>query len=204
MDDSFFSICIGRQLASGGRAVGRILSERLGASYYDREILFMAARESGLSSDIFEEHDERKGFFGYASRAWSSVFTQGYVFQQPMSDVQLLEFQANAIRHAAEKGNCVFIGRAADYVLRDHPRCLSVFILADEADRIARLRQTMPEATDAELSKMIQHVDSKRADFYNFYSGKAWGEATNYDMCLNVSKLGIEKAADIIIEAIGK
>ncbi len=194
-------ICIGRQLASGGRAVGKILAERMGMQYFDRELLDLAAAESGLSRDIFERGDEKRGFFASAARAAASFLTQGEVYSQPVSAARLFEIQAAAIRKAAAERDCVFIGRAADYVLRDHPRSLSVFISADDADRIRVLMQG--KDLDAnEARHVMEKVDSNRAAFYNFYSGKRWGQASSYDMCLNSSKLGYEGCADMIISCL--
>lgn len=194
-------ICIGRQLASGGRAIGKILAERLGMQYFDREILDLAAKESGLSRDIFEKGDEKRGLFASVVRAANSVLVQGDVYRQPVSAARLFEIQAEVIRKAAEENDCVFIGRAADYVLRDHPKCLNVFISADETDRIDVL--TKDKGIDALAAKhLVEKVDSKRASFYNFYSGKKWGVASSYDLCLNTSVLGFERCADIIISCL--
>ena len=196
-------ICIGRQLASGGRAVGKILAERLGMQYFDREILDLAAKESGLSREIFEQGDEKRGFFASVARAANSILVQGDVYRQPVSAARLFEIQAESIRKAASENDCVFIGRAADYVLRNHPRCLNVFISADETDRIEVLMKD--KGLDMLAARhMIEKVDAKRSAFYNFYSGKKWGVASSYDLCLNTSKLGFERCADIIISCLNK
>lgn len=192
-----FAICIGRQLASGGRAVGKLLAERLGAEYFDREILDIAARESGLCREVFEQTDERKGFFGATFRSMSSFIGMNSSYSAQNRNIKLFELQAQAIKKAAEEGNCIFIGRAADYILREHPRCLSVFISSDEEDRLDTLcREKNMERSDAR--HLIEKVDSKRADFYNFYSGKRWGSACSYDLCLNISRTGIDGATSII------
>ncbi|MBR1733568.1 MAG: cytidylate kinase-like family protein [Alloprevotella sp.] len=201
MPQPFFSICIGRQLASGGRALGRLLAERLEAAYYDSELLDLAARESGFSREVFERNDERRGFFGSAIRSMASVISTGGQFPQPAQGVRLFELQAEAIRKAAAGGNCIFIGRAADYILRDHPRCLSVFVSASDAERKAALMEDKG-ISEAEARHMMERVDAKRAAFYNFYSGRTWGAAASYDLCINVSRTGIARAADLIAGAL--
>jgi len=192
-----FAICIGRQLASGGRAVGRMLAERLGAEYYDREILDIAARESGMCREVFEQNDERKGIFGAAFRSMSSLIGMNSAYSAQNRNIELFALQANAIQKAADEGNCIFIGRAADYILREHTNCLSVFISADEEDRIDTLCKDR-NMEPGEARHLIEKVDSKRADFYNFFSGKKWGAARSYDICINTSRTGIEGAAAII------
>lgn len=201
MEQAFFSICIGRQLASGGREVGRRLAERLGAAYYDSEILDLAARESGLCREAFERNDERKGFFGTAVRSMSSFIGMGAQYPGQSRDIELFTMQSEAIQKAASEGNCIFIGRAADYVLRNHPRCLSVFISADETARIGLLCREKGIG-ESEARNLMDRVDAKRASFYNFYSGKKWGDARSYDLCINVTRVGIEKAVNMIAEAL--
>ena len=192
-----FAICIGRQLASGGRAVGRLLAERLGAEYYDREILDIAARESGMCREVFEQNDERKGFFGAAFRSMSSFIGVNSAYSGQNRNIELFELQANAIQKAADEKNCIFIGRAADYILREHENCLSVFISANEEDRIDTLRAEKNMGR-SDARHLIEKVDAKRADFYIFYSGKKWGSACSYDLCINTSRTGVEGAAAII------
>lgn len=201
MPDSFFSICIGRQYGSGGRMVGRKVAERLGATYYDSEILDLAARESGLCREVFERSDERKGFFGAAFRAMSSFVGMGTAYPGQDRDVQLFEIQAEAIRKAADEANCVFIGRAADYILRDRPFRLSIFVTADEPDRI-RWVCSHDHVGDREALRLMERIDERRAAFYSLYSGKTWGAAASYDLCINTSKVGIDGAAEIIAESI--
>lgn len=201
MPDSFFSICIGRQYGSGGRMVGRKVAERLGATYYDSEILDLAARESGLCREVFERSDERKGFFGAAFRSMSSFVGMGTAYPGQDRDVQLFELQAEAIRKAADEANCVFIGRAADYILRDRPFRLSIFVTADELDRI-RWVCSHDHVDDREALRLMERIDERRAAFYSLYSGKTWGAAASYDLCINTSKVGIDGAAEIIAESI--
>lgn len=205
--EAFFSICIGRQLASGGRAIGKMLARRLGATYYDREILDLAAKESGMSREVFERGDEKRGFFSTAVRSMTSFVNMSGMYPNETHDLKVFELQAEAIRKAAKRENCIFIGRAADYILRDHPRLLSVFISADEEERVSNLLSGDKEepaacSTPEEARRMMERADAKRAAFYNFYSNKKWGAAASYDLCLNVSRTGLERAAEIIMECL--
>jgi len=194
MKNEPFSICIGRQLCSGGRDVAHLLARELDAAYFDKEILAIAAHDSGYSKEVFARNDERKGFFGYAARAFTMAYQGCDFYKNQLGDDTLFELQSNAIRHAAETQNCLFMGRLADYVLRDHARMVSVFVCADEDDRLARLMQA--EGLDRRTAlKKMEKVDGQRASFYNFYSGKTWGAAPSYDLCINSSRLGIEGTA---------
>lgn len=198
-----YVINIGRQLGSGGRQIGRILSEKLGIAYYDREILDLAARESGYCAEIFEQKDERRGLlqgvfgtlfpFGAAGAAG-----QGY-YAGELSEGNLFRLQSEAIRKVARTESCLFIGRCADYVLRDHPRALSVFIAADGADRVARL-VGHDGISESEARRRIEAGDRERASYYNFYAAGTWGAAATYDLCLNSSRLGIEGTAEFILD----
>ncbi len=192
-----FAITIGRSLGSGGRYIGKHLAEKFNATYYDSEILSLAAHESGLCEAVFARKDEHKGFlrgvFGQFHNAWapSEISSKG------LTEETLFRVQADAIRKAAEKGPCVFIGRCADYVLREHPCLISVFIAADETDRIQRIvKRTGCNENDAH--KLLEQGDRHRATFYNFYSNKHWGVAATYDLCINSSRLGLPDTARFV------
>ncbi len=194
-----FVLNVGRQLGSGGRAIGHLLSESLGIAYYDKEILTLAARESGFCKEVFERNDEKKGFFHNIFGSVTPIFGggDGDIFYNQMSDENLFRLQSEAIRRAAAKGSCLFIGRCADYVLRDYPRCVNVFISADPADRIRRIAE-FDGVSEAEAEKRMLQGDRRRAEFYNFYSSGTWGAAATYHLCINSSVLGIEGTAEFI------
>lgn len=198
-EQSPYVINIGRQLGSGGRAIGKLLSEQLGIAYFDKEILNLAAQESGFCTEIFERNDEKKGFFrtiwGSINPMLGSSSTDFYSNQ--ISDENLFRIQSDAIRRAASEKSCIFIGRCADYVLREHPRCVNVFISADMNDRVERVCKTLQVDT-AEAERLIEQGDRRRAEFYNFYSDRTWGTAATYHLCINSSVLGVEATADTI------
>ena len=193
-----FAINIGRQLGSGGRAIGRLLADSMGARYLDRELLTLAADRSGLSPEIFERTDEHKGFLHTLAGSLFPAFSAhtGY-YDESVNDDTLFRLQSEAIRRAAQEAPCIIIGRCADYVLRDMPRTGNVFVVADRRDRIARLCR-MNNITEAEAARRIDKGDQRRAEYYNFYTQQRWGAAETYDLCLNTSLFGIERTAEII------
>ena len=193
-----FAINIGRQLGSGGRAIGRLLADSMGARYLDRELLTLAADRSGLSPEIFERTDEHKGFLHTLAGTLFPAFSAhtGY-YDESVNDDTLFRLQSEAIRRAAQEAPCIIIGRCADYVLRDMPRTVNVFVVADRRDRIARLCR-MNNITEAEAARRIDKGDQRRAEYYNFYTQQRWGAAETYDLCLNTSLFGIERTAEII------
>jgi len=193
-----FTVNIGRQLGSGGRAIGHILARELGMEYFDKEILAIAAKESGFCTEIFERNDEHKGFFHSMFGHVAPFIGSGEgIYGNTVSEESLFRLQAEAIRKAAARRSCVFIGRCADYVLRDFPRCINVFVAADPADRIRRIREAQGVDEKAAL-RIMETGDRQRADYYNFYSSGTWGAADTYHLCINSSRLGIEGTAAFI------
>lgn len=193
-----FVINIGRQLGSGGSAIGRLLASALGMDYYDKELLHMAARESGFCPEIFARTDEHKGFLRSMMSSVMPFFGQGGDYScNQISEEALFSWQAEAIRKAAAERSCVFIGRCADYILRNHPRCINVFVSADIEDRIRRIAEA--EHVDEKTAhRLAEQGDKARADYYDFYTSQRWGAAATYHLCVNSSRLGTEGTADFI------
>ena len=195
-------INIGRQLGSGGHDIGRMLALDFQAKYYDRELLNLAAKESGLSESIFEQNDEKKGFFrGLLSLGAPHL---GDVDYKPgLTQESLFQFQSEAIQKAACEGSCVFVGRCADYVLRDFKNVVNIFITASMSYRIEQIMNK--QDLDRESArKFIEQKESKRAAYYNYYTGKKWGAAESYDLCIDSSILGFVETEKIIAEFIRK
>lgn len=192
-----FVINIGRSLGSGGRAIGRILAKELDMVYYDREILLLAAKESGLCAEVFERSDERNSFMRTLGNIIPFVGGNNMFFPNELSEENLFRMQSEAIRKAAKEKSCIFIGRCADYVLRDYERCVNVFITADMEDRIANVCR-MADCDKSKARELIEKGDAQRADFYNFYSSGIWGAASTYHLCVNSSVLGFEDTAQLI------
>ena len=193
-------INVGRQLGSGGHDIGRMLALDFQAKYYDRELLNLAAKESGLSEKIFEQNDERKGFFRGLLNIGVPHLSS---FKPDLSQESLFQFQSDAIRKAAEVGSCVFVGRCADYVLRDFNNTVNIFITASMEYRIKQImnKQHMDEEA---ARKFIEQSEGKRADYYNYYTGKKWGYAESYDLCIDSSKLGLVETEKLIAQFIRK
>lgn len=192
-----FVLNIGRQLGSGGHAIGTILAKEFGIKFYDKEVLDLAAQESGFSKYFFERDDEHRGFVKSLFNSIIPFTSSGDPYGNQLSSESLFKFQSDAIKKAAERESCVFVGRCADYVLRDHPRCVNIFISANMEDRVARLMQKLQiDAQEAE--KRALEGDDKRASYYNYYSALIWGEAATYHICINSSVLGLEGTADFL------
>ena len=198
-------INIGRQVCAGGLEIGRLLADEFQAKYYDRELLNLAAKESGFSEEFFKQSDERKGFMrSFLHLPYSNNWGGGSIFyQNNFSQESLFKFQSDAIIKAAQEGSCVFVGRCADYVLRDFPNVVNVFVTAS-IDTRARLFMEQKQVTYEEAVKRIQHVENRRASYYNYYTGKHWGRADSYDLCIDSSTIGAAETARLIAEYVRK
>ena len=202
MADKNIIINVGRQLGSGGHDIGRMLALDFGAKYYDRELLDLAAKESGFSKKFFEQNDEKKGFFKGLFNMQGSHFGGG-MYKSNISQESLFQFQSDAIRKAAKEGSCVFVGRCADYVLRDFPNVVNIFITASMDYRVSQIMNKQHLDEDAARA-FIEKRESQWAEYYNYYSGKKWGYAASYDLCIDSSVLGIMETEKIIAEFIRK
>lgn len=202
-DDKHIIICVGRQLGSGGHDIARMLALDFGAKYYDQELLNLAAKESGFSEKFFEQNDERRGIFRSLFHLRASYVGDESLYQNKCSPEALFKFQSDAIMKAADQGSCVFVGRCADYVLRDRKDVVSVFISASKRFRIGQIMAK--QGLDfVEAKKYIQQRESQRAAYYNYYTGKKWGAAESYDLCIDTSVLGLQATEHFIAEFIRK
>lgn len=196
-------INVGRQLGSGGHDIGRMLALDFGAKYYDRELLNLAAKESGFSEKIFEQNDEKKGFFRGLFNVQSPLMSGGSIYKSSFSQENLFQFQSDAIKKAAEEGSCVFVGRCADYILRDFKNVVNVFITASMDFRIDQV-MARRNITRDEARRIIEQGESRRAEYYNYYTGKKWGAAESYDFCIDSSILGLVETEKLIAAFIRK
>ncbi|MCC8143415.1 MAG: cytidylate kinase-like family protein [Tannerellaceae bacterium] len=193
-------IAIGRQFGSGGRAVGKLLATKMGIGYYDKELMAVAAKESGLSQEFFERADEQ------ASSGLAYTFSMRYLYMGGMftpytdllSNDGLFKFQSNAIRKLAENESCIIIGRCADYILRDNPYCISVFIHNSTENRIQSIIQHDPILSVEQAKDLMVKIDKSRASYYNYFTNKEWGKSSSYNMSIDVSVLGEEDTANLI------
>lgn len=192
-------ITIGRQFGSGGRYVGRLLAEKLGVPFYDKELLSEAAKTSGICEEILEEHDEkptRSLLFSLVTGMQSHMSSGAFYMDMPLNHKIFLA-QFDAIRRIAEEGPCVIVGRCADYVLRENPDAVSVFVKADMASKVDRaVKYYGIEADKAE--DRIRKADKQRASYYNYYATATWGDVDNYDLVVDTGVLGVEGAVELI------
>ena len=189
-------ISIGRQHGSSGREIARLLAKELGIKCYDKEIVDEAAKHSDLSRDLISAYDEKR---------MSTFMLQsgGYgIGETYRINMHVAAAQFDAMREIASKGDCIFVGRCADYILREYrDQLVSVFILGDMDERLKCLarRQGLDEAA---ARRKIKEVDKDRASFYRYYSDQVWGDAQNYDLCINSSRLGGEGTVKVIMDYI--
>ena len=194
---------VGRQVGAGGQEIGRMLAQDFDAKFYDRELLNLAAKESGFSEKFFKQSDEKQGFLRGLFNVQVPHFSLGSVYGSNFSQEGLFQFQSDAIRKAASEGSCVFLGRCADYVLRDFENVVNVFITASIDFRV-ELVSKVKELDAEHARKLIEHVEHRRAEYYNYYTGKKWGAAESYDLCIDASLLGLEETEKIIADFIRK
>lgn len=195
-----FTITIGRQLGSGGREIGQKIATSLHIPVYDKELLQIASRESGLGKEFFEEMDEKKSHSLIGGLLnMNSPFSDEFYLNYYLSNETLFKIQSDVIRNLAHKESCLFLGRCADYVLKDYPRCLNIFISADLEDRIRRTA-ALHQVSEAKAREIVIKTDKKRAEYYRFYSNKTWGAAESYHLCINSSVLGIDPTVEFILE----
>lgn len=192
-----FVLTIGRQLGSGGRSVAKIVAAHYGINVYDKKLIDMVAEESGLSKTFFEQADEHvsRSFlhFLFAGRG-----TDSHHADSPLSNDALFRMQSDVIRQLAARESCIILGRCADYILRDDPDLISVYFTADMADRAQRYARHDGTTTD-EARAIIAKGDRQRDDYYGYYTNRRWGDAANYQFCMNTSVLGIEATAQVLI-----
>ena len=181
-------ITIGRECGSAGRLIGQKLAADLGVKCYDKELLTLAAKNSGLCEELFKTHDEKP----------TSSFLYSLVMDMPINHKIFLA-QFDTIKKLAEEESCVIVGRCADYALADYPNTVSVFICGDEEDKIHHLMERH-NVDEAKAKDIMIKTDKRRASYYNYYSSKRWGSCKSYDMCISSSAVGYDGAVDIIKE----
>lgn len=192
-------ITISRQFGSGGREIAEKLSEKLGIKFYDKELISMAAKESGVHPEVFESVDE-KATNSLLYSLSMGMYSFGNNFSpldgMPIND-KLYLLQHKIIKQVADEGPCVIVGRCADYVLRDRKDVVKVFIYADMDFRIKRAVETK-DIKESKAEQVILKTDKSRANYYNFYSGKKWGLTESYDLCINRSSLTADQTVNVI------
>lgn len=192
---------IGREFGSNGLAVGEALAKKLGINFYDKELLQEAAKKSGFCEEILENHDEKPTNSFLYSLVMDTYSTAGYAtapfLDMPLNHKVFLA-QFDAIKSLAEQESCVIVGRCADYALADKPNVVNVFIRADLEDRIKNVSKRL-DISNNKAKDLCHKKDKQRSSYYNYYTSKKWGDSRSYDLCINLSKISIDNAVDMII-----
>ncbi len=197
-----FIVTIARGYGSGGKTIGKMLADKLGAKFYDKELLRLASDASGINEALFGESDEKTS---------SGVFKKPKVYKGEIispseskftSEENLFNYQAMVIKQLAAESSCVIVGRCADYVLKDDPSVVRVFVYADEENCIKNVADVRGITDRKEAIKRITSIDKERAAYYKAHTGRQWIDARNYDLCLNSGNLGFEKCVEIISDFI--
>ena len=192
-------ITISREFGSGGRTVGRKVAEKLGIPFYDKELVDQIAIESGFAPKFIEEHGEHSPTGSFFSYAFAPQGVPGIMNGLSTADF-LWNIQCNVILQLADQGPCVIVGRNADYILKDRPEALHVYVFADapyRAERIVRLYGESEKSPEQRLNEK----DKRRRVNYQHYTGRTWGQAQNYDLCLDTGVLGEDFCVDVIVKA---
>ena len=193
-------ITITRQFGSGGHDIGEALANRLGIPFYDKELISIAAKESGICPEVFEAVDEKAtNSLLYSLSVGLYSYGSGFsgTGDLPVND-RLYILQHKIIKELAEKENFVVVGRCADYILKEKSNVVKVFIYADLETRINRAIKRNDIENDRAKQAVIK-ADKNRANYYSFYSGKKWGQPENYDLCINSTELSTDQAVDLIL-----
>ena len=193
-------ITISREFGSGGRTMGRKIAEKLGIPFYDKELVDQIAVESGFAPKFVEEHGEHSPTGSFFSYAFAPQGVPGIMNGLSTADF-LWNIQCNVILQLADQGPCVIVGRNADYILKDRPDALHVYVFADvpyRAERIVRLYGESEKSPEQRLNEK----DKRRRVNYQHYTGRTWGMAQNYDLCLDTGVLGEDYCADIVVNAV--
>ncbi len=198
--DPKYVITIGRTFGSGGRQLGMMLAKKLGIAYYDKELMLEAAKKAGMSPEFFERKDERvpsflSGIFSFNMGLNPVSWYQG---STSISDDTIYRSQSDVIRSLAEKSSCVIVGRSADYVLRDYPNVINIFVHAPIDVCVKRIMERADCANEEKARMLAEKTNKLRANYYNFYTDKRWGVASGYDLTFDSSLVPLEDMVDII------
>lgn len=194
-------ITIARSYGSGGKTLGKLLADKMGINCYDREIIRMASDSSGINEELFGRVDEKlkkSPLFGIVR---SNPYKGNGVIPPEssnfVSDDNLFNYQAQVIKELAEKESCIIIGRCADYVLKDNPNVIRLYLYAPLEDCVKRV-MAQNSITEKDTIKKIETIDKYRSDYYKYYTGKEWNDARNYDFCLNTTSMSYEKLIQVV------
>lgn len=197
-----YVITVGRTFGSGGRILGRMIADKLGIDFYDKELLLKAAEKAGMSPEYFERNDERVPRFFSGLFSFSHGYSPMSLYAGPssISSDSIYQAQCNLIHEIAAAGPCVIVGRTADYVLRDMDNVVNIFVHAPIDDCVRRILERADSLSADDARNLAEKTNKLRSAFYNFYTDKRWGAATSYDLCLDSSLMPLDKTADLVID----
>ncbi len=193
MINKIYTINLGRELGSGGRLIAEKVAEQLSIKFYDKALLRLASEQSGLSSEYFEKADEN-------TSKWRIADIVDFFRSQNniLGEESLFKINSEIIQELAAKESSLFVGRCADYILRENPRTVNIFVTANREDRVERVKNLKGISAE-QAARKIKEGDAARSAYYNYYTTKVWGKASSYDLCVNSSCLGIEGTVDFIV-----
>ena len=194
-------VTVSREAYCGGDELAKSLADKLGFKFYDRELISLASEKSGIHEEHFESIEKKPTNSILYSVVMGMYTSRGaYVrLDDVLTDDKIYKIQADIIREMAEHGNCVFVGRCSDYILRNNAKCVNIFLHGNEKDRISRVMKEQ-NVSESEASKIISRADKKRRSYYNYYTNREWGEVSNYDLTINLSSVSEDKAVDLVID----
>lgn len=199
-----FVITIGRETGSGGRKIGQILAQRLGIAYYDKEILAQAAVDTGVERKVMEKAKIHTRLLHQVIGAVQPFLGGGDIYtNQFLSDEDIYTLESKVIEKVAAERSCVIVGRVADHILRNHPRCIRLFITAQMEHRTRRIMDERKVDFKNALHYIAQ-TDEQRAGYYTFHASNPWGNASQYDLCINSSLFGIDETAEFLLQFISQ
>ena len=199
-----YVITISREHGSCGNRIGQLTADRLGIGFYDYKLIRLASDRSGISEALFGAADEdvhRRKLFNAASKVYTGKLIPPDS-DEFTSDINLYTYQAEIIKELANSESCVIVGRCADYLLRDRPNVLRVFIHAPFEARLRQQMYVLPQKSEAEVRRHILTVDRKRADYYKRYTGTDWRDAAHFDISIDSSMHPEQEAVDIIVNTL--
>lgn len=198
-----YLIVIGREYGSGGKEIGQYIARALDVPFYDKTLLSKAAERLGYSTEIFERKDERRPSLLRSLLSFNYGAANGDPSASMMSDENLYEFQSRVIKELCAKGSCVIVGRTADYVMRDHPRMLSLFIHAPMPERVKRIMQREEISSEKEAADLAAKKDRMRESYYNYYTNREWGKCRNYHLSVDSSVVSREALLKMVCGILG-
>ena len=198
-------VTVSREAYCDGDELAKMLADKAGFKFYDREIISLASQKSGIHEEHFESVEKKPTNSILYSVVMGMYSSRGaYVkLDDVLTDDKIYKVQADIIRDMAAQGNCVFVGRCSDYILRNNEKCFNIFLRGDLNDRVKRAMDEQ-NTSEAEAKKIVSRADKKRRSYYNYYTNREWGNINNYDIALNLSKISEKDAVDVILNYLEK